>query len=213
MKPHLMPILRTFSFLVCSATALMSLALASPARADSTEDCQLYSSQQRVDYGRITTDSLQDTLPAIGAKASSGGQGSLMERTLTITVNCKTATHLRLFFDSMSSQGTQFLFGNKGTMMVEISQAQMDSQSVRMVKLRRGGAALGAGRALVHVKPEEGIAFVNQGEVKGMALSLQMRIRPDVAIKDVTARDKKVLGGNIRIALETVSLTPEGAAQ
>lgn len=174
--------------------ALLALSVAGgllPAFARAS-DCQVTVSRPVVDYGKLVPESIH------------GGTKPLTESVVTVNASCDAPRKMALFF-SGSARGGDFLFGDRGVMTVEVSQATLDGKSVRLGKTVPGGmrpAGESTDRTAVH--NGDGVMPVSGGSAaEGQQLQLTLTLTPRMVSGELRPADQQLLTSNLSVRVET----------
>lgn len=168
---------------------LCLLLAASPA---ALAECQVTASQPSLSYGRMSPAERQ-----LQAKETI----SLMAKQVVVHAVCDTPSRIRLFIGSRTARGTQFSFGDQGSMKVTASNAVLDDRSVRLSKVLNGSDAItDAGLPSVALSVNDGLAFIDSGEETATQVSVTLTVEPEFKKEPIT--DTTEYAGHLRVRVE-----------
>lgn len=150
------------------------------------QECQVDLSEAQMDFGRIVPLGSNDRLNV-------GNVHELGYRLISLTARCPKASKLVLRLQG-ATLGSQFKFAEKGLVNITLSNALLDGRSVDLAQVKSAGPAVGSYSPSVVAIPGEVVIPVSGGlPALGSVLSVQVEIRPQVPVSELSTRDTKTL--------------------
>ncbi|MEB6380717.1 hypothetical protein MXM41_17545 [Leclercia adecarboxylata] len=169
---------------------LMVVMLGTPAL--SWAECQIFSSQQKVTWSRLS---------AAERQQANGQAITLPEKQIQIQVVCSEPQRIRLFIGSERPQNGTFSLGPKGEMRVIASRAYVDDKPVRLVPVKVSDTLLtSGGNETLDIGLNQGLAFMNGQEAHGKTASLSLTVMS--TIKPGAITERTTWRGNLRIKMD-----------
>ena len=169
---------------------LMAAALAAPI--SGWADCQIFASQQKVSWSKLS---------AAERQQAQGQAITLPEKQIQVQVVCTAPQRIRLFVSSDLAQNDTFALGPYGEMHIVASDAHVDDKSVRLAPVN-GSEAISAsgGSETADVALNQTLAFMDGQEVAGKTASVTFTIKSKVQPGSIT--EKTTWHGNLKIKME-----------
>lgn len=161
------------------------------------EDCQVTLSRPVVDYGRLT--------PGEGQKPVRGSLYPLSENDVVVSAYCNAPQKMALFFSGSAREGG-FLFGERGLLNVEASQATLDGKRVRLGKTPGQGvvALSGAAGDKMVVRNNDGLVPVTGSEVgSGQQFQVTLTLKPLLNAGGLKPADQTLMKSDLMVRVET----------
>lgn len=160
------------------------------------QECHITLSESNMDFGRVTQ-------PGSNDPRSANNMHALGNRVISVNASCPQAAKLVLQVQG-AALGEQFRFARQGQVGVYLSNALLDGRSVDLAKSQSIGAAPGASAASIMATPGDRVIPVSGGlPATGSVLSLQVEIRPLVAMAELRTRDAKTLEANLSFRISS----------
>ncbi|MGX5796842.1 DUF1120 domain-containing protein [Pseudomonas sp. ArH3a] len=142
----------------------LSLVLLS-ASAWGAEECQLNLSQAQLDFGLMNR----------AVALAPAPERLLGERRISLTLNCPQPTDLGVFYRGLGAGPERFLFTERGSYGLRVSEAVLDGQAVELGLIAGQGQPPSAVSAQLHWQPDHGLVPMRGGvAVTGRNLSMQI---------------------------------------
>ncbi len=155
-------------------------------------DCQLFASQQKVSWGKLS---------AAERQQAQGQVITLPEKQIQVQVVCSAPQRIRLFIGSDAAQNNAFALGPLGEMHVVASQAHVEDKPVRLAPVISAEAIpTSGGSETANVVLNQGLAFMDGKEVSGKTASVTFTVKSRVKPGSVT--EKTTWHGNLKIKME-----------
>lgn len=155
-------------------------------------ECQIFSSQQKVTWSRLS---------AVERQQANGQAILLPEKQIHVQVVCSEPHRIRLFVGSDRSQNGTFFLGPDGEMRIVASGARVDDKPVRLMSVNASDAIPGAGeRETMDVTLNQGIAFMDGNEAYGKTATVLFTVMPTIKPGSITER--VTWRGNLRIKMD-----------
>ncbi|RMT64915.1 hypothetical protein ALP29_200417 [Pseudomonas syringae pv. avii] len=157
--------------------------------------CSLTAGGGVVDYGTLSRWQLQD--------AQTGHNNvTFGKRTLTINVACPFSQIMRLTVRGERSIRGDFRYGNRGSMIVRLFDAQIDGESVQIASNTPDGIIKGAVGDSVLLRPSESFSAISNGQLaKGKTFTARLEIDPTLPEADARVSAHEVNEANLTIEL------------
>ncbi|MFJ2550256.1 DUF1120 domain-containing protein [Pseudomonas sp. NPDC087612] len=148
-----------------------------------------------VDYGTLSRWQLQD--------AQTGHNNvTFGKRTLTLSVACPYTQSMRLTVRGERSDRGDFRYGNRGSMIVRLFDAQIDGKSVQIASGTPDGIINGAAGDSALLRPSESFAAISSGQLaKGKTFTARVEIEPTLPEADAQVSTHEQNEANLTIEL------------
>lgn len=150
--------------------------------------CHLSLGSGRVDYGNLSHWQLRS--------ASTGGDALTPgKRILTLNVVCPYAQPLRLVMHGESGTNGELRYGERGSMVVRLSDMRVDGQNVQIMNVTPSGDMKSTALEVQPLKPEQVVgAAINNQLVNGKTLTARLEIEPvmlddELRVKSSTVKE------------------------
>ncbi|WP_277761042.1 DUF1120 domain-containing protein [Pseudomonas sp. A34-9] len=148
-----------------------------------------------VDYGTLSRWQLQDA--QIGQNNVTFGK-----RTLTLNVACPYTQSMRLMLRGERSAREDFRYGNRGSMIVRLFDAQIDGRSVLIARATSDGVINGDAGDSALLRPGESFAAISSGQLaQGKTFTARLEIEPTLPKSDAQVSTYEVNEANLTIEL------------
>lgn len=169
---------------------LMVTLLAAPAFGQA--ECQIFSSQQKVSWSRLS---------AAERQQAQGQPISLPEKQIQVQVVCSEPQRIRLFIGSDLPQNGTFSLGTNGEMQIVASRAYVDDKPVRLAPVHISDAIpTSAGSETMDVTLNQGLGFMDGKEAYGKTASLSFTVMS--TIKPGAITERTTWRGNLKIKMD-----------
>lgn len=170
------------------------LLLANNALAEQATPCQLWSSDNHIDYEPRTKEMLAPA-PPHAAMLSFG------QRTMLLSVSCDKPTRFALSFQGPGATPGAFGFGAQGRLQLRLENAQLDGHPVPMVPAAGTGNPNREASYSLAIQPGERVVMAPDNALQGKQWSAQLRLEPLVPSADARVSGRTQFDGDISIQL------------
>jgi len=160
-------------------------------------DCRVTISRPVVDYGRL--------VPGEEHRAIKGSLYPLEENDVVVSAFCSEPQKMTLFFGG-NTTGGGFLFGDKGVLVVEATQALLDGKSVRLARTAGQGVLKnnGASEDNLIVTGNDGVVPVSDSlVVSGQQLQVTLKLKPLMNASGLKPADQTLLKSELTVRVES----------
>ncbi|URN98846.1 hypothetical protein NB069_19640 [Leclercia adecarboxylata] len=155
-------------------------------------ECQIFSSQQKVTWGRLS---------AAERQHANGEAISLPEKQIQVQVVCSEPQRIRLFVGSDRPQNGTFSLGPDGEMRIVASRARVDDKPVRLRAVNASEAIpVPGGSETLDITLNQGMAFIDGNEAYGKTATVLFNVMP--TIKPGAITERVTWRGNLRIKMD-----------
>lgn len=169
---------------------LMAAILAAPM--SSLADCQIFTSQQKVSWSKLS---------AAERQQAQGQAISLPEKQIQVQVVCSEPQRIRLFIGSDLAQNDTFTLGPLGEMQIVASLAYVDDKPARLAAVNVSDAVPASGGSETSdVVLNQGLAFMSGKEISGKTASVTFTVKSKVNPGSIT--EQTTWHGNLKIKME-----------
>ncbi|MOA41960.1 hypothetical protein D3C78_1639740 [compost metagenome] len=93
-------------------------------------------------------------------------------------------------------------YGARGSVSLQLLNAQLDGKSVQLMMLPQDGALSGPVSSVLLLQPGQGVAAVENGQlIQGRVFNLQLDIEPILSISDVRTGSRETSEANLTLEL------------
>lgn len=155
-------------------------------------ECQIFSSQQKVTWGRLS---------AAERQHANGQAIPLPEKQIQVQVVCSEPQRIRLFIGSDMPQNGTFSLGPDGEMQIVASRAHVDDKPVRLAPVTISDAIpTSAGSETLDIRLNQGLAFMDGKEAYGKTASVSFTVMSTIKPGSIT--EKTTWRGNLKIKMD-----------
>ncbi|AZE56894.1 hypothetical protein C4K03_4756 [Pseudomonas synxantha] len=178
-----------------AASRLGEGALGMPSTLPIDSRCSLSMGGNVIDYGTQSRWQLRD---------APSGRNSVTfgKRTLTLSVACSYTQSIRLTLRGERSTSGDLRYGDRGSMIVRLFDAQMDGQSVQIIGTTPDGVINGAAADSRLLQPGESFAAIANGQlVRGKTFTAHLEIEPTLPEADARVSARQMNEANLTLEL------------
>lgn len=158
------------------------------------QQCTLHLSDANLDLGQIP-------YPDAPTERVMGALFTVGTRFVTLNASCPEPTVMSLMLKG-ERQANQFRFAPSGQMTVDFDSALLDGQAVDLAALKTLEEPLTGVASSLRVAPGDRVVAVSGGRpAQGSHLSLQISVTSQIALTELSGRDRTALEGRLLIEL------------
>jgi hypothetical protein len=139
-----------------------------------------------VDYGTLSRWQLQDTTGDVGALTPG-------KRTLMVNVVCPYTQVMRLTLRGVAAANGSLRYGDRGSLRVQLLEAQLDGQSVQFATTTFDGVLNGSPASTLTLQPGQTFAVITTGALaQGRSLTFRLEIEPVLPEEEARVSSRRI---------------------